>query len=179
MKKIVVFGASSSKNSINKTFSIYASKQIDNCEIIILDLNDYEMPIYSEDRQKELGIPKKGLIFYDVLKNCDGVIISFAEHNGSYTSAFKNIYDWISVIGKIVWWNKPMLLLSTSEGDRGAISVLNAAHERFSFDHKFTIPKFSLPNFSKNFKSNVEITNQEMKKDFLKAVNLFKLNLDL
>ena len=177
MKKIVVFGASSSKNSINKTFSIYASKQIDNCEIIILDLNDYEMPIYSEDRQKELGIPKKGLLFYDVLKNCDGIIISFAEHNGSYTSAFKNIYDWISVIGKIVWWNKPMLLLSTSEGDRGAISVLNAAHERFSFDHKFTIPKFSLPNFSKNFKSNMEIINQEMKKDFIKAVNLFKLNL--
>ena len=83
------------------------------------------------------------------------------------------------MIGKIVWWNKPMLLLSTSEGDRGAISVLNAAHERFSFDHIFTIPKFSLPNFSKNFKSNMEIVNQEMKKDFLKAVNLFKLNLEL
>ena len=179
MKKIVVFGASSSSKSINKKLSIYAAGQFKDHEIIVLDLNDYEMPIYSEDKEIKIGIPNEAHNFYSTLKDSDGIIISFAEHNGSYSVAFKNIFDWVSRIGKIVWWNKPMLLLSTSEGDRGAISVLNAAHERFSFDHKFTIPKFSLPNFSKNFKSNMEIINQEMKKDFLKAVNLFKLNLDL
>ncbi|MBL6648756.1 MAG: NAD(P)H-dependent oxidoreductase [Flavobacteriaceae bacterium] len=177
MKKIVVFGASSSRNSINKTFSIFASQQIDNCEIRVLDLNDFEMPIYSEDREKESGVPKKALNFYNILKKCDGIIISFAEHNGSYTSAFKNIYDWISVIDKIVWWNKPMLLLSTSEGNRGAASVLNAAYERISFDHKFKIPKFSLPNFSKNFNIHDGIKNPDLNKIFLEAFNLFKLNL--
>ena len=135
------------------------------------------MPIYSEDRQKELGIPKKGLIFYDVLKNCDGIIISFAEHNGSYTSAFKNIYDWISVIGKIVWWNKPMLLLSTSEGIRGASSVLKIAHQRISYNHSYKIPTFSLPSFSKNFDVINGIVDEDLKKDFVKACDIFKLNL--
>ena len=59
MKKIVVFGASSSKKSINKQFSIYASTQFNNTEIIILDLNDFEMPIFSEDKELNFGIPEK------------------------------------------------------------------------------------------------------------------------
>ena len=42
-------------------------------------------------------------------------------------AAFKNIYDWISVIEKIVWSNKPILLMSTSDGARGGQSVLETA----------------------------------------------------
>ena len=45
-KKIVAFGASSSKNSINKEFSYFAAKQIDNVVINLMDLNDFEMPIF-------------------------------------------------------------------------------------------------------------------------------------
>tara|TARA_B110000459_G_scaffold49667_1_gene55508 strand:- start:1529 stop:1678 length:150 start_codon:yes stop_codon:yes gene_type:complete len=49
MKKIVAFGASSSVNSINKQFASFVANKISNSELIILDLNDFEMPIYSED----------------------------------------------------------------------------------------------------------------------------------
>ena len=63
-------------------------------------------------------------------------------------------------------------------GDRGAISVLNAAMKDFHLIINSLFQSFHC-KFSKNFKSNMEIINQEMKKDFLKAVNLFKLNLDL
>jgi len=177
MKKIVAFGASSSKKSINKRFSIYASNQFNGVDKLILDLNDFEMPIYSEDKENEFGIPKEALKFYNILKESDGIIISFAEHNGSYTVAFKNIFDWISRIDKIVWWNKPMLLLSTSDGIRGAVSVLKMAHQRISFEHKFNIPTFSLPSFSKNFNDREGILNSDLKKSFLEACEKFKLNL--
>ena len=93
MKKIVAFGASSSSNSINKKLATFAANKIPNSQAIILDLNDFEMPIYSEDRDKINGIPEKAYEFKKILKNADGIIISFAEHNGSYTSAFKNIID--------------------------------------------------------------------------------------
>ena len=92
MKKIVVFGASSSKKSINKELSIYASNQFENAEIIILDLNDFEMPIFSEDKESKYGIPERAKNFYEILKSSNAIIISFAEHNGSYTAAFKNIW---------------------------------------------------------------------------------------
>ena len=100
--KILAFGASNSKTSINKQFATYASNQIEKAEVILLDLNDFEMPIYSIDKEKENGIPDLAKEFKQYIKDCDGIIISFAEHNGAYTAAFKNIFDWISRIEKVI-----------------------------------------------------------------------------
>ena len=92
MKKIVAFGASSSVKSINKKLATYAASLIPNSVSIIINLNDFEMPIYSIDYERENGIPKKAFRFKEILKDADGIIISFAEHNGVYTAAFKNIF---------------------------------------------------------------------------------------
>ena len=176
-KKIVAFGASSSKNSINKEFSFYAADQIDNAEIKLIDLNDFEMPIFSVDIEKEHGIPKLAYKFKINLKEADGIIISFAEHNGSYTSAFKNIFDWISRIEKIVWYDKPMFLLSTSDGSRGGLSVLEIAHNRISRGNPNIIPRFSLPNFYENFNTKTGITDSSLKKEFDKSIKIFRKNI--
>ena len=57
MNKIIAFGASSSKNSINKKLASYVANKIADQEVTVLDLNDFEMPIYSEDRHAEEGPP--------------------------------------------------------------------------------------------------------------------------
>ena len=177
MIKIVAFGASSSTKSINKKLASYTAKQIKDATINLLDLNDFEMPIYSEDRDKINGIPEKAYEFKMILKNADGIIISFAEHNGSYTSAFKNIFDWISRIEKIVWYNKPMFLMATSDGSRGAKLVLEIAYNRISRGNPFNIPKFSLPNFYDNFNENDGIIDTYLKENFSKSLLLFQKNL--
>ena len=46
-KNIIALGASSSKNSINKQLASWAASQILDTEVNLLDLNDYEMPIFS------------------------------------------------------------------------------------------------------------------------------------
>ena len=177
MKKIIAFGASSSIHSINKKLSTYAASCVPNAQATILDLNDYEMPIYSIDREEKDGIPDLALQFKELIKSKDGIIISFAEHNGVYTSAFKNIFDWISRIEKVVWCDKPMLLMATSPGGRGGISVLEVAHQRFSRENSNEIPTFSLPSFHQNFNAEIGITNPELAKDFDTAVASFKNQL--
>ena len=147
MKRIVAIGASSSSNSINKEFASYAANLVSlKKKVIELDLRQYEMPIYSEDLQNLSGIPKKAFDFKSEISNSDALVISLAEHNGSYTAAFKNIYDWISVIETDVWCSKPILLLSTSTGARGGKTVLDTAHSRFSRNYKFAglTPTYSL-----------------------------------
>jgi len=162
MSKILAFGASSSKNSINKKFASFVANKTAPQEATLIDLNDYEMPIYSDDRKKVDGIPDKAYEFKNLIKDSDGIIISFAEHNGSYTAAFKNIYDWISVIEKLVWNNKPLLLLSTSPGARGGKTVLETALSRFSQQSEYEIPNFSLPKFEENFSDKEGITNKKL-----------------
>ena len=61
--KIVAFAGSSSKESINKKLVTYVAEQFPNVEKEILDLNDYEMPIFSVDREKHDGIPTLALEF--------------------------------------------------------------------------------------------------------------------
>ena len=91
MKKILAFGASNSRNSINKMIANYAGMQIEDSVLELLDLNDFEMPIYSIDIEKEKGIPEAVNRFKSNIDKVDGIIISFAEHNGYYTAVFKNI----------------------------------------------------------------------------------------
>lgn len=174
MSKILAFGASNSKNSINNKLATYTVNKIAPDESIIIDLNDFEMPIYSIDFEKENGIPKQAYQFKKELSSANGIIISFAEHNGAYTAAFKNIFDWISRIEKIVWYNKPMFLMATSDGSRGAITVLKMAHDRISKGGQLDIPSFSLPDFLQNFDSKLGIINIDLKNEFNSCIKSFE-----
>ena len=180
MKRIVAIGASSSSNSINKEFASYAANLVSlKKKVIELDLRQYEMPIYSEDLQNLSGITKKSFDFKSEISNSDALVISLAEHNGSYTAAFKNIYDWISVIEKLVWNNKPLLLLSTSPGARGGKTVLEAALSRFSRESNWDIPSFTLPFFDQNFSVEYGITDEQLMDELEEQVKLFLLQVNL
>ena len=173
-KKIVAFGASNSKNSINKKLATFAANQVENGDVNILDLNDFEMPIYGIDKEMESGIPTLAHDFKTHLKNSDGIIISFAEHNGAYSAAFKNIMDWISRIEKDVWESKPMLLMATSPGGRGGSTVLEIAVNKFKFMNKNTIASFSLPSFGQNFSDENGITDEELLNSFKEQLRIFE-----
>lgn len=170
MKKIVAFGASSSKQSINKQLATFAANQFQNALVEILDLNDYEMPLFSVDKQVEHGIPILANDFYEKIGSADLLVISFAEHNGNYSTAFKNILDWTSRINAKTFQEKPMLLLATSPGARGGSSVLEIATKRFPFQGGIVKGSFSLPSFNDNFDSEKGIINEDLKKQLQEII---------
>ncbi len=171
MKKIIAFGASSSKQSINKQLATFAANQFQNVSVEILDLNDYEMLIFSVDKEKENGIHPLAQEFYSKLGTADLILISFAEHNGNYSTAFKNILDWTSRINSKTFQEKPMLLLATSPGARGGSSVLDIATKRFPFQGGIVKGSFSLPSFFENFDVINGIIHPEYKNQLLEIVN--------
>jgi NAD(P)H-dependent FMN reductase len=127
--KILAFAATNSRNSINRALIDYATGQLQAdilpaAEIEFLDLNDFEMPIYSIDRETEGGIPAEARTFFDKIGAADAVLVSFAEHNGSTTAAWKNIFDWMSRIEMKLWQGKPVVMLAASPGPRAGAGVL-------------------------------------------------------
>jgi len=172
-KKILAFGASSSKQSINKQFATFTANQIADAEVTILDLNDFEMPIYSIDKENEGGIPDLAKQFKAQIQAADGIVVSFAEHNGSFTAAYKNIYDWMSRLEGSVWGEKAMILLSTSPGGRGGKTVLEAAWSSYSLGNKNVVAHFSLPAFGQNF-SEEGITDAALLVAFKAQLALFE-----
>ena len=129
--KLLAFGASTSSTSINRQLANFAANQVADAEVTDLDLSQFSLPIYSSDEEEANGIPADARAFKDLITSHDGIVVSLAEHNGSYAAAFKNLYDWVSRIDQSVWADKPMLLLSTSPGGRGGMTVMEAAKATF------------------------------------------------
>jgi chromate reductase, NAD(P)H dehydrogenase (quinone) len=174
-KNIIAFGASSSKSSINKQFASYVANQFKNATVELLDLNNYELPLFSVDKENENGIPALAHDFYAKLGSADLLIISFAEHNGAYSTAFKNTFDWVSRINSKTFQEKPMLLLATSPGARGGSSVLEIAKNRFPFQGGIVKGSFSLPSFYENFDAVNGLTNKDLKNKLEQILDLIEL----
>jgi len=151
--KIIAFAATSSRKSINKQLASHAASLVENAQVEVLDINDYEMPLFSEDREAELGKPQLAQDFIDKIASADALVIGFAEHNGSYTAAFKNLFDWSSRTLQKVYQNKPLVLLSTSPGPGGAATVLAAAVNSAPYFAGVVKAHLSVPSFYDNFDS--------------------------
>ena len=173
MKKIIAFAGSNSKNSINKKLATYVANEVDGVTVDVLDLNDFELPLYGMDYENDHGIPENAKRFLDKIKGADGIVLSLAEHNGAYATVFKNIFDWMSRIDGKLWSNKPMLLMASSPGGRGGATVLEIAKGRFPFMGGNIVADFSFPSFNDNF-SDGKITNQALNAELLNQVAIFE-----
>ncbi len=170
--KIIAFAASSSRNSINKQLVTYAASLYAGAEVEVLDLNQYELPLFSVDKEQELGKPQLAQDFFAKIGASDAVIISYAEHNGSYTAAYKNLFDWCSRINQQLFQNKPLVLLSTSPGAGGASSVLAAAVNSAPYFNGQLKASLSVPSFYQNF--DVEkgcLSNKDIEAELIAAIN--------
>ncbi|NMH26860.1 NADPH-dependent FMN reductase [Flavobacterium silvaticum] len=149
--KIIAFAGSPSSHSINKKLVTYTCGLFENTDVEILDINDFEMPLFSVDREASSGKHRLAQAFLDKIGTADLLVISLAENNGIYSAAFKNLFDWCSRIRKDVFQQKPTLLMATSPGQRGGKGVLGYALEnmgRYGMDIR---DSFSLPSFPDNF----------------------------
>lgn len=169
--KLLALAASSSTKSINKALVTHATDLVGDgsipgvadVDIEILDLNDFEMPIYSADRQEAGGIPQQAQDFFDKIGAADAVLISFAEHNGGYTAAYKNIFDWTSRIDMAVYQGKPTIMLSTSLGPGGGGNVLQTAVGSAIFFGNEVLAHLSIPSFYDNFDTAAGVlTNEDL-----------------
>ena len=159
--KILALAASTNSQSINKRLLAHAidiakGEIVQDAEIGLLDLNDFEMLLYSADRERSGGIPEPAHCFHQQIKGSDALLFSFAEHNGSYTAAFKNLFDWTSRIEKVagvsnVYHGKPMVLLSTSPGPKGGGNVLEFVKRTAPFFGGDVRSALSVPAFHQAF----------------------------
>jgi len=174
--KIIAFAGSNSRQSINKQLATYAAGLFENAQVEILDLNDFELPLYSKEREEVLGQPQLAKDFLEKLGSADFIVLSLAENNSNYSVAFKNIFDWCSRIEVKLFQQKPMLLMGTSPGKGGCQYVLEIAQNSLPRYGASIKGVFSLPLFEENFDiktgviSNVALDNQL--KEIIEGISL-------
>lgn len=172
---ILAFAGSTSSTSINKELVKFVLKSFPENKINLIDLNDFSMPVFSVDLEKK-GFPDEAHHFLKQIEDCDIIICSLAEHNRSFSAAFKNIFDWASRINVKVFQNKKMFLMSTSPGGFGGGNVMNTAKTFFPQFGAEVKETFSLPKFYENFDLENGIINPEILKELNDKIESFKNN---
>lgn len=175
MKKILAFAGSNSSKSINKILVHCAANLIKNHKVTVIDLRDYEAPIFSPDIEESDGFPQSMQDLSKLLKEYDGFIMSAPEYNSSITPVLKNTLDWLSRIDRPVFGDKPMLLMSTSDGKRGGRTIL---HYLEGIIHRWgakIAATYSLPLFKYNMDTaTATLTNEDEKAKLQAAVEAFE-----
>ncbi|MEM9434663.1 MAG: NAD(P)H-dependent oxidoreductase [Pseudomonadota bacterium] len=182
-KKVLAFAASNSTKSINARLASYAAQLLqsefdDTVEIETIHLADYDMPVFSPEREAA-GIPDAAKDLYARLGAADGLIISFAEYNGCYTTAFKNVFDWCSRIKMRIYQDKPMLMMATSVGGRGGQNVLKIASEAAPFFGGHVTSTFNFGPFAEHFDDETEsLKTPELLDELKQAIAAFAKGLE-
>lgn len=178
MKTIIAFGASNSPSSINKTLATYAASQLKDVQVTVLDLNDFELPVYSPSIEAVSGVPAEAQAFATQIQNCDGIVVSLAEYNGLHTAAFKNLWDWMSRLGTPkVWHDKAMFLMAASPSRRPELHVMKVSKFLFPLFGANIISSFSLPSFNHFYKDD-DIIEPELKAQFQQQLDHFQIYIN-
>jgi len=169
--KILAIPASNSPNGLNRQLLAFAAKRIQeeirpDVTVEVLDLNQYELPIYSGAREAE-GIPELVHEFLAKIGEADAVMVSYAEHNGSFSVAWKNIYDWASRITMQVFQGKKVAMFAATPGGRGGASVLHTATSTAAFFGADLVGSVGVGSFHDVFdQATGELTDDELRTQF-------------
>lgn len=174
--KILAFGGSNSKTSINKKLVGYAASLVKNNEVSIIDLIDFEVPTYSINIEKEVGFPENAKKFMAEIEAADALMISFSEHNKGMTAALKSMFDWCSRINIGFMKNKKLFALSTSPGGYGGKNSLEYGMKVTPGFGAEVVTSFSLPRFNDNFKDD-KIVEEGLDTELQEKVEQFEASL--
>jgi len=173
MAAILALAGSNSSASINFKLVKYTSSLIEKHDVELLNMANITFPMFSEDREKQLGFPEALENLSQKIKKADAVILSVNEHNSGPSAYFKNVLDWLSRADRNYLENTQVFLMSTSPGKRGGISAREYVMGALPRVGGTVTAMFSLPAFYDNFDEEKGINDDGLSKDFNKAFEKF------
>ena len=173
MASILALAGSNSSTSVNFKLVKYTTSLISDHDVELLNMASITFPMYSEDREKQLGFPEALEKIKEKIKKADALIISVNEHNSGPSAYFKNVMDWLSRADSNYLENTQVFLMSTSPGKRGAISAKEYVLSSLPRVGGTVVATFSLPSFYTNFNEEKGILNTELSQAHTKALESF------
>ena len=105
------------QGSCNRKLLRAAARAYGPAELVEANLR---LPLYDGDLEDAEGIPPEVQTLADQIAAADAVLISTPEYNKNLSGVLKNALDWVSRVKGNPWKDKPVALLSASDGRSGA-----------------------------------------------------------
>ena len=129
--KILAFAGSTRTDSFNKKLVKIAAIEAREAgaDVTVIDLRDFQMPLYDEDLERQEGLPSSARKLKDLMLAHQGLLVSSPEYNSSISGVLKNTIDWVSrqsegEISLACFKDKVAGLMSASPGGLGGLRGL-------------------------------------------------------
>jgi chromate reductase len=184
MKKIILISGSKRDGSLNTKLIQYAANILNDYDGIqseIIDLSDYDMPIYDGDDEDNQGLPKTAAELKKKFQECDGFIMASPEYNGFFTPLLKNVIDWTSrpygdenKDAKATYKGKIAAIAACSPGGLGGIRGLPHLRTLLSGIGVHVVPtQTSIGNATSAFDDNNQLKDGASKDMLLSQIDQF------
>jgi chromate reductase len=132
MAKILAFAGSARKESLNKKLLkvVADGAECAGAELTLVDLIEFDLPLFNQDLETEMGMPDKAAEFKRLMVEHDGFLIASPEYNSAFSPLLKNTLDWASRAESedepslVAFRGKSAGIVATSPGGLGGIRGL-------------------------------------------------------
>lgn len=180
--KILAISGSVRKDSVNTILlnnAVKAAKKA-GADVTIVDMNDYELPLYNGDLEEKEGIPENAVRLKKLFLEHKGFLIASPEYNSSVTPLIKNTIDWVSrpMEGESMlqcFKGKTAAIMSASPGKLGGLRGLFHLREILQNIYTVVIPDMvAIPDAYNVFDENGNFIDKKLEAKIQKAAeNLF------
>ena len=126
---------------------------LDGCAAHIVDLRDYDFPVFHERLKYQKDPPEKVRSFAATISGADAVVIVTPEYNGGYPAALKNVTDLLYD----EWRRKPVAICTVSSGQFGGSQVITSLLFTLWKIGAWVVPAmFPVPDVEKTFTEDGE-----------------------
>lgn len=96
--KLLAFSGSARSASLNKRLiaALAACARSAGAEVTLIDLRDFELPLYDGDLEQTAGLPANAMKLKALFTSHHGLLLACPEYNSSITPLLKNTIDWVS-----------------------------------------------------------------------------------
>ena len=131
MTSILIFAGSARRGAFSKQLAAAATTVVAQAgaKPTLIDLADFEAPLYNADLEDGAGIPQSVLDFRRLVATHHGLMIATPEYNGFVTPLLLNMLCWASRPSPgddfgSVFQARPVALMASSPGRLGGVRVI-------------------------------------------------------
>jgi NAD(P)H-dependent FMN reductase len=154
MTKISIISSSVRKGRNSHRVALFFKEFIERlfeAETRILDLKEYNFPLFDERLRYQENPSADMLDFAEKVKVSDGILIVTPEYNGGYPASLKNVVDLLYD----EWHHKPIAISTVSDGSFGGTQVITSIQFTLWKIHALTVPAmFPVPKVLDSFDIN-------------------------
>lgn len=174
--RVLVFGASLRRESLNERLAALAGKVIEaqGASAERVGLSEFDCPSYDRDDEVGTGMAPGARRLSERLLATDAFVIASPEYNASMPGALKNVIDWASRIRPQPFNGRQGLLMSASPSMSGGNRGLWAL--RIPLEHlgaRVYPDMFSLAQAHQAFGEDGRIANPELMARFERTIECF------